>query len=121
MDLPYPWHLYLMAITYVIAGVMHFVRPKMYMRILPGYLPGHKFLVSFSGFAEIVLGSALCFPETKDIAVFCIIVMLTFFLPVHFHMLFNERASMGLSKWVLIARIPLQFALMYWAYVYLPL
>lgn len=89
------------------------------MRILPAYLPGHKLLVNFSGFAEIILGLALCFTATKDVAIYCIIVMLTFFLPVHLHMLFDKRASMGLPKWVLIWRIPLQFALMYWAYWYL--
>lgn len=115
------WHLYLMAVLYIIAGTMHFVRPKIYMRILPGYLPGHKFLVNFSGLAEIILGLALCFSATKDFALFAIMAMLIFFLPVHFHMLFDKRASMGLPKWILIWRIPLQFLLMFWAYWYLEL
>lgn len=115
----YPWHLYFMAFEYAIAGLMHFIKPKMYMRILPGYLPGHKFLVIISGIAEIILGIALCFSNTKDLAVYAIIAMLTFFLPVHFHMLFNKKAAMGLPKWMLIGRIPLQFALMLWAYSYL--
>jgi len=108
-----------MALIYIIAGIMHFVRPKMYMRILPGYLPGHKLLVIISGIAEIVIGIALCFPMTKNLAIYAVIVMLTFFLPAHFHMLFNKKASMGIAKWVLVARIPLQFALMYWAYLYM--
>lgn len=115
----YPWHLYLMGAIYIGAGIMHFIKPKMYMRILPGYLPGHKFLVNLSGIAEIVLGLALFFTVTKDISVYAIIAMLTFFLPVHVHMLFGKNASMGLPKWVLIGRIPLQFGLMYWAYYYL--
>lgn len=108
-----------MAITYICAGIMHFVKPKMYMRILPGYLPGHKFLVNLSGLAEIVLGIALFFSMTKDVAIYGIIIMLTFFLPVHIHMLVDKKASMGLPKWMLIWRIPLQFALMYWAFWYL--
>jgi uncharacterized membrane protein len=108
-----------MAVIYIGAGIMHFVKPKMYMRILPGYLPGHKFLVNFSGLAEIVLGIALCFHATKDFAIYSILAMLTFFLPAHFHMMFNKKAAMGLPKWILIGRIPLQFALMYWAYWYL--
>ncbi|MFS4494078.1 hypothetical protein [Maribacter sp. 2308TA10-17] len=115
----YPWHLYVMALIYIIAGIMHFVRPKMYLRILPGYLPGHKLLVIISGIAEIVLGIALCFSETKNLAIYAIIAMLVFFLPAHCHMLFNKKASMGISRWVLIARIPLQFLLMFWAYWYL--
>ncbi len=115
----FPWHFYLMALTYVIAGLMHFIRPQMYMRILPGYLPGHKALVTLSGLSEIFLGIALCFSLTKNFALVCIICMLTFFLPVHVHMLLDEKASMGLPKWMLILRIPLQFLLMYWAFWYL--
>lgn len=113
-----PWHLYLMAAAYIIAGVMHFVKPKMYMRILPGYLPGHKFLVNFTGLLEIIVGLALCFTQSKNMAVYSIIAMLVFFLPVHFHMLFGKNASMGVPNWVLILRIPLQFGLMYWAFSY---
>lgn len=115
----YPWHLYLMALLYSSAGIMHFVKPKMYMRILPAYLPGHKLLVISSGLVEIILGIALCFSVTKDGAIYSIIVMLALFLLIHFHMLFNKKAAMGIAKWVLIARIPLQFGLMYWAYWYL--
>lgn len=115
----YPWHLYLMALIYVIAGLMHFIHPKMYLRILPGYLPGHKLLVIISGIAEIILGIAICFSTTKNIALYAIIAMLTFFLPAHFHMLFNKKASMGIAKWILVARIPLQFVLMLWAFWYL--
>ncbi len=89
------------------------------MRILPGYLPGHKLLVTISGLMEIFLGIGLCFPATKDLVVYSTICMLVFFLPVHLHMLINEKASMGLPKWMLILRIPLQFALIYWAYWYL--
>lgn len=119
MNLDYPWHLYLMALVYIGAGIMHFVRPKIYRRILPSYLPGHKFLVTFSGLAEIILGVALCFVATKNFAIYFVIAMLIFFLPVHFHMLLDKKASMGLAKWILIWRIPLQFGLMFWAYWYL--
>ena len=54
-----------MAALYVLAGIMHFVKPKMYMRIMPRYLPNHKTLVLLSGLAEIILGTALLFKETK--------------------------------------------------------
>jgi len=89
------------------------------MRILPSYLPGHKFLVTFSGLAEIIIGIALCFSSTKNTAIYLVIAMLIFFLPVHLHMLFDKKAAMGLPKWMLIWRIPLQFGLMYWAFYYL--
>jgi uncharacterized membrane protein len=108
-----------MALMYVFAGVMHFIKPKMYMRIMPRYLPNHKFLVYLSGIAEIVLGLALCIPVLKTMAVYGIIAMLIVFLLVHFYMLTGKKASAGIPKWILILRIPLQFGLMYWAWWYL--
>lgn len=113
------WHLYVMAIIYILAGIMHFVKPKVYMRIMPRYLPNHRFLVYISGFLEILLGVLLCFNTTRNLAVYGIILMLTVFLLVHFYMLSSKKASAGFPKWLLVLRIPLQFILMYWAYYYL--
>lgn len=104
---------------YVLAGLMHFIKPKMYLRIMPRYLPNHKLLVLLSGIAEVILGIALLFPKTKAFAIYGIITMLAIFLLVHFYMLSGEKASAGIPKWILILRIPLQFLLMYWAWIYL--
>lgn len=114
-----PWHIYLMAAMYIFAGIMHFVKPKAYLRIIPRYLPYHKLLVQLSGVAEIGLGIGLCFAATKNVAIYGIIAMLTVFLLVHFYMLSGEKEGAGIPKWMLILRIPLQFFLMYWAYFYL--
>ncbi|MDT0642970.1 hypothetical protein RM553_09015 [Zunongwangia sp. F363] len=115
----YPWHLYVMAIIYILAGVNHFLKPKMYMRIMPPYLPAHKSLVHLSGIAEILLGAGVCFEETKNLAIYLLILMLIVFLLVHFYMLSSEKAGAGIPKWILTLRIPLQFFLMWWAWNYL--
>lgn len=115
----YPWHLYLMALMYVAAGIFHFLKPKIYMRIMPRYLPAHKLLVYLSGLAEIILGVALCFSVTKDFAIYGLILMLLVFLLVHFYMLSSEKAGAGIPHWLLILRIPLQFFLIWWAWFYL--
>ncbi len=107
-----------MAAMYIVAGVMHFVKPKMYMRIMPRYLPSHKALVYLSGLAEILLGIGLCIPALKTISIYGIIAMLAVFLLVHFYMLSGKKAAAGIPKWILILRIPLQFGLMYWAWMY---
>lgn len=108
-----------MAGIYILAGMMHFIRPKIYLRIMPRYLPNPKALVFMSGVAEILLGIGLLFSSTKVIALYGIIAMLTVFLLVHWYMLTNKKASMGLPRWALILRIPLQFGLMFWAYSYI--
>ncbi len=116
----YPWHLYAMAIMYIFAGIMHFVKPKAYLRITPKYLPNHKGLVFLSGVAEVLLGIGLFLPVTKNSAIYGIIAMLLVFLLVHFYMLKGEKEGAGIPKWILLLRIPLQFGLIYWAYYYLP-
>lgn len=119
MKLLYPWHLYLMGTMYVLAGLMHFIKPKIYMRIMPRYLPYHKSLVFLSGLFEVILGIGVCFTITKDLSVYGLIMMLTLFLLVHFYMLSGKKASARIPIWLLILRIPIQFLLIYWAYQYL--
>lgn len=114
-----PWHLNVMAAIYVFAGINHFIKPKMYMWIMPRYLPNHKLLVSLSGVAEILLGIGLLFPATRAVSIYGIVAMLAAFLLVHFYMLTGEKASAGIPKWILMLRIPLQFMLMAWAWWYL--
>lgn len=114
-----PWHFFIMAAMYVLAGIMHFIKPKAYMRIMPRYLPSHRTLVYLSGFTEILLGILLVLKPTKVIAIWGIIMMLTVFLLVHFYMLSSKKAGLNLPKSVLWGRLVLQFGLMYWAYFYI--
>jgi len=108
-----------MAVMYITAGIFHFIKPKAYLRIMPRYLPAHKALVYLSGLAEITLGVALFFPETKVLAIYGIIMMLLIFLLVHFYMLSSKKAAAGIPVWMLLLRLPLQFVLIWWAYFYL--
>jgi uncharacterized membrane protein len=119
MSFSYPWHLYLMASMYILAGIFHFIKPKVYMRIMPRYIPNHKAMVYWSGLAEIALGIGLCFAITKSPAIYGIITLLAVFLLVHFYMLSNEKVAAGIPIWALVLRLPLQFGLMYWAFSYL--
>ncbi|NER12273.1 hypothetical protein GWK08_02355 [Leptobacterium flavescens] len=114
----FPWHQYLMASIYVFVGIFHWLKPKAFMRIMPRYLPAHRTLVYLSGIAEITLGIAVCFPSTSTYAAWGIMLMLLVFFPVHIYMIGNEKASLGLPKWVLYGRLLLQFGLIWWAFIY---
>ncbi len=115
----YSWHFLLMAAMYIIAGIFHFIKPKAYLRIMPRYLPAHKLLIVLSGISEILLGIGLLFEETKEFAIYGIILMLLIFLLVHFYMLSSKKAGAGIPAWALMLRLPLQFVLIWWAYFYL--
>ena len=113
-----PWHQYLLGVIFIVAGFMHFQKPKIYEKIMPPYIPAHKSMVILSGVLEMILGFMLLNPDTQVIAGWGIMILLVLFLPVHLYMLQEEKASLKLPKWVLVLRIPLQFALIYWAYQY---
>jgi uncharacterized membrane protein len=113
------WHYILMAVMYIFAGVMHFVKPRAYVKIMPDYFKYKTFLVYASGLAEIVCGATLFFEPLKDFAIYGIVVMLLIFLTVHINMLKGKKEALGIPKIILILRLPLQFLLIWWAIYYL--
>lgn len=114
-----PWHQYLLGIIFIVAGANHFRTPKVYERIIPPYLPAAGTLVLISGTVEMVLGLMLLNPGTQNMAAWGLIILLVLLLPVHFYMFKERTASLGLPKWLLLLRIPLQFGLIFWAFQYI--
>lgn len=114
-----PWHLYVMALLYILAGINHFRVPKMYERIIPPAFPARRALVILSGVAEVALGIMLLFPALTKWAAVGIIILLIVVFPANVYMLTNTKAGMKIPKWILVARLPLQLALIYWAWLYI--
>ncbi len=114
-----PWHQYVMALIYILAGLNHFRSPKLYLKIIPPYLPKASWINTVSGLLEIVFGLMLLFKPIAPIGAVGIIILLIGFFASHIYMLQNEKASLRLPKWILILRIPFQFLLIYWAYQYI--
>ncbi|AXB57091.1 DoxX family protein [Flavobacterium fluviale] len=113
-----PWHLYLMALLYILAGINHFRKPGMYIKIIPPIFKNPKLLNTLSGAAEIILGILLTLPFTTHFAAWGIIALLAAVFPANFYMLKNKKAGFGLPRWILFVRLPLQIVLIYWAYQY---
>lgn len=109
--------LYLMSALYISAGINHFRRPEMYKRIIP---PGFKYLDIInwtSGTAEIALGILLVSPMSHY-AAWGIILLLIVIFPANVYHLQQKGAGMKIPEWILWLRLPLQFVLMWWAYLY---
>ena len=114
-----PWHLYVMASIYILAGLNHFRMPRFYIKIIPPFFPNPKLLNILSGSAEIILGILLCFKTTTGYAAIGIIALLLAIFPSNIYMYMNEKASLGMPKWLLLLRLPLQIILIVWACQYL--
>ena len=113
-----PWHLYFMAFIYFIAGLNHFRVPRLYAKMIPPYIKFPVVMNQLSGAAEIILGIALCIPVISGYAAWGIILLLIAVFPANIQMLTDRKAALGLPKWLLIVRLPLQLVLIYWAYLY---
>jgi uncharacterized membrane protein len=110
--------LVLLAVLFCGAGIMHFVAPSAYARIVPPGLPAPALLVLVSGVAEIAGGVGLLIPATRVAAGWGLIALLVAVFPANVRMLqmaVESHASV-LSQAVLVLRLPLQPLLIYWVW-----
>ncbi|MBI3395395.1 MAG: DoxX family protein [Spirochaetia bacterium] len=110
--------LYVMAGLYVLAGIMHFLKPKFYLRIMPPFIPFHKAIVFVSGVVEVVLGAALFLPEYRSLAAWGVVALLIAVFPANIYHFTSGGRGMKIPKWALAVRLPLQFVLIAWAWWY---
>ncbi len=107
----------LIAAIFVAAGVLHFVRPQPFVRIVPPFLPFPLALVYLSGVAEILGGLGVLVPALRTWAGFGLIALLVAVFPANLYMaLAPERAGMGIAPVWLWLRLPLQFVLIAWVW-----
>ena len=110
--------LYTMALSYLAAGLLHFLRPRMYVKIMPPWLPMHLQLVYISGACEILLGILLIPESTRVMAAWGIIALLIAIFPANIQMAINYFHYNNSMKWLTVARLPLQALLIWWAWLY---
>ena len=104
------------AAIFVAAGVLHFVKPHTYERIVPPAFPSPSTLVLVSGVAEIAGGVGLLVPRLRRPAGWGLIALLAAVFPANVYMALapGRFSDVGVPAWAWWARLPLQPALMTW-------
>lgn len=113
-----PWHLYLMGTLLIVVGIIHFIKPRLFIKTIPPALGNASLLNLAAGAAEVVLGVSLMIPTISSWAAWGIILLLIAVFPANIYMYTDKKAGGGLPKWLLLLRLPIQFFLVYWAYLY---
>lgn len=109
--------LVLISVGFIAAGVLHFIRPELYARIIPPFLPFTMALVYISGVAEIVGGVGVLVPSLRAWAGFGLVALLIAVFPANLYMaLAPERAGLGADPLWLWLRLPLQLVLIAWVW-----
>ncbi len=107
-----------LAAFFVIAGVLHFLKPAFYLQIMPPYLPGPLVLVYLSGACEIVGGCAVLWAATRRWAGLALIVLLIAVFPANIQMAVHPEPLAGwdVPLWLLWLRLPMQGVLIAWVW-----
>lgn len=112
------WGRVLMGALYVVAGVGHFVATRVYIGIMPDYLPAHRELVLLSGAAEVAGGLGVLVPRTQRAAAWGLVVLLIAVMPANVWMVQHPERYPGIPLWAMWLRLPLQLPLLWWAWRY---
>lgn len=104
-----------MSSFYILAGIMHFVKPKFFLAIVPPYLPNPKAMVFWSGIFEMALGVGLLFENRRSFSATGIILLLIAVFPANLYMAYGEKFQ-KMSPLIRWGRLPIQLVLIWWAY-----
>jgi len=117
--------LYVMSAFYTIAGVLHFVAPKVYARAVPPQFPVPVGLVYLSGVAEVALGIGVLLRRTRRLSAWGIITLLLAVFPANVYMATSNMvvdavpdSMAGVARFAQWIRLPLQGVLILWAWWY---
>ncbi|HYW52055.1 MAG TPA: DoxX family protein [Gemmatimonadaceae bacterium] len=105
-------------LAFIVAGVLHFVIPKVYLSIMPRYLPSPLTLVYVSGVFEILGGAGLLLPATRTAAAVGLILLLLAVFPANIEMLRLAQARGASAPFIAACwlRLPLQLLLIWWVW-----
>jgi uncharacterized membrane protein len=98
-----------LALFWLVAGVMHFVRPRFYDAIVPPPLDEHARAVTYASGAAELLGAALVLvPGASRLARVYLLLLLAAVYPANVWMAL-EPGRFPPPAWALYARLPVQF------------
>ena len=105
-----------LSLFYLVAGTLHFLRPRVYEAIMPDALPAKRELVYASGVAELVGGAGVLHPATRRPAGWWLIATLVAIFPANVNMAVNAACYRRVPEPLLWLRLPLQALLIAWAW-----
>ncbi|ACO47786.1 DoxX family protein [Deinococcus deserti] len=106
----------LLAALFISAGMMHFLRPEFFDRIVPPATPmSPRTATLLSGAAELAGGLGLLHPRTRPAARWGLLALLVAVYPANLYMA-QDPEKFSTPAWVVWARLPLQPLLMWWVW-----
>jgi uncharacterized membrane protein len=108
----------LMALLLLSSGTMHFLRPAMFVQIVPPVVPWPWAAVYVSGAAEVLLGIGLLVPRFSRLSALGVVLLLIAVFPANLYHWLGNVAVDGATMpgWYHLVRLPMQGLLIVWAF-----
>ena len=104
----------LLGAFFVCAGLLHFIKPKPYVSVMPSALPAHLELVYASGVAEIAGGAGVLSARTARWAGWWLIAVMVAVFPANVNMAVEAERFDSIPEPLLWVRLPLQALVIAW-------
>ena len=98
---------------FFIGGIMHFVKPNLFVRIVPPYVPYALAAVYVSGACELLGSIGLWIIQIRDLAGYGLMLLTIAVTPANVYMLQHANAFSEVPYWALVARLPFQLVLIW--------
>lgn len=95
-----------------LGGLAHFVFTDAQVRIVPAWVPWPRAAVLVSGVLELLGAAGLVVRPTRAWAAWALFALTVAVTPANVHMLQHAGDFPGVPVWLLVARLPLQAALL---------
>jgi uncharacterized membrane protein len=93
-------------------GIGHFVVPEFFLSITPPYVPWPLAVVYVSGVLEILGATGILFPQVRQLAGNCLILLTLAVTPANIHMSLNPELYPFVTDWQLNLRLVVQVLLL---------
>ena len=97
---------------FLIGGIAHFAATDLEMRIVPSAIPWPRAVVLASGVFELLGAAGLLWRPTRRAAGWGLFALTIAVTPAHFYMLQRPDLFPTVPYWLLVARLPVQVALL---------
>ena len=106
-----------LGLALVLAGLAHFVRPELFLPMVPSFLPSPELIVLVSGIGELLVGVGLLVPRTRRASGWAAVALFVAIWPGSIYTAISGNYPPGFTQEPLYhwARIPFHLLYVGWA------
>ena len=107
--MPLPRNAKFLVTGFAVSGVVHLVKPEVFMPLMPSWVPAHREVILGSGVAELALAAGLVATPTRRVAGWASVALLLGVWPGNIKMALDSNRSKSTAfKGAAWGRVPMQ-------------